>query len=359
MKYLIEQIDGYPKYSDTIKLWRHTETCTIQFKSAEAESHNIVLRFFAAWKSKFEISAVDLLAELLNQTVLLRSSNFNDDYSFHIPDVDDEFIVDALADDPDSTVAMFLAGKKDYNEIELKKLLATNPIHSLIYDWSCLSLEDVYTLHLIESCLKFLEKKRLPLTQSFITRMIKDQHFELPTSHAPDSDPWYHLINEWKIGDKYFEGCLIDADGAVYTCEYLSEIALVILYELSRNGIRLKQCEHCGKWFVPHTAKEQYCSRITDGKTCKTAAHDQRRKERGSTSIQSKYNCVRTSLVNQKNKKNITPDDERIIDEQVESFSVEYQNKNKKYKRGELTETDFMKWLESQSISGRKNNGKN
>ncbi len=354
MKYLIEQIDDYPNYSRTIKLLRHSITCNIQFKSTETEPHNIVLHFFGGISS-FECSAVALLAELLDQTVLLHRSNFNDDYSFHFPDLDDEFITDELADNPDSTVAMFLAGKKNYNDIKLKELLATNPIQFLVYDWSCLSLEDVYTLHLIEACLRFHEKKRHQLTRSFITKMIKDQHFVLPTSNAPDSDPWYYLINEWKIGDKLFEGYLVDTVGTYYTCEYLSEIALVILYELSKNGIYLKRCEHCGKWFVPSNGKEIYCSRITDGKTCKEAAKAKKRKERGTTEIQKKYNCVRTSLANQKNKKNVTPVDERIIDEQVESFSVEYQKQMTKYKRREITESDVLQWLDSQSIRGRKN----
>lgn len=156
--------------------------------------------------------------------------------------------------------------------------------------------------------------------------------------------------------DSIFEEYQKGSSETSYSCDELSILALSILYELSKDDVYFKQCKHCGKWFIPTTAKEQYCSRLINGKTCKEASKAQRRKERGLTELQKKYNSVRTSLCNQKNKKDLTAEEKRAIDEEVRAFSDEASEIRAKIKRGEVSETTYSEWLDSKKIRSKKKN---
>ena len=73
--------------------------------------------------------------------------------------------------------------------------------------------------------------------------------------------------------------------GMVFDVKYLTDVIYGILYFCAFNHLKLKKCDHCGKWFSTDTLKTKYCSRKSPMEQyshlkCRRAAEDCRKKLR-------------------------------------------------------------------------------
>ena len=350
MYYSIEQFnesDGFRHVIQNIE-----SKLEILFPSSEKGFLNATVR---NCEKSYSFTSDHLLGDLFEQRIVLYDAYFNDDFSFK----DDKAAFDELMISPSKMRAQFYDGaiKRSYDELcDVFK----DSFRFLVCKWSDLTAKDVFLFRLLEDCLNYHEEKQIRITRSFMDAMIKDHKIDIPTPFFSKGKSWYESINNWKRGNEFFElyqkrGNEITYD--CYECYSLSDMALIIIYELSKNGVLVRKCDHCKKWFVPTNAKEKYCSRITDGKTCKEAAKAQKRKERGQTDLQKKYNSVRTGIANRKNKKNLSIEEEKAIDKLIIELSDGYRERNAKLKRGEITQSDIISWLDSYTKKGGRTNG--
>lgn len=123
-----------------------------------------------------------------------------------------------------------------------------------------------------------------------------------------------------------------------------ADLALIILSVLLKNGLMLKRCSWCGNWFSPSRIGEQYCTRTAPGevwKSCKEAAkyEKQLKRERASESGRI-YKSVSTMLAARAERKDITRDE-------VDDFRDEARKWRDLVKRGERTEAEYIKFLNS------------
>ena len=123
-----------------------------------------------------------------------------------------------------------------------------------------------------------------------------------------------------------------------------ADLALIILSVLLKNGLTLKRCAWCGNWFSPSRIGEQYCMRTAPGETwksCKEAAkyEKQLKRERASESGRI-YKSVSTMLAARAERKDITR-------KEVDDFRDEAKKWRDLVKRGERTEAEYIKFLNS------------
>ncbi len=346
MNYSIDHLDESTGYRHAIQ---NIETkIEILFPSSEKGFLDTIIRNRT---NEYHFATDHLLGDLFDQHIVLYDAFFKKDFAFK----DDGETVEEFLISPSRMRAQFYDGTipRSYNELcEVFK----DSFRYLICNWSELTAKDVFQFRLFEDCLNYHAEKNIRVTRSFMDAMLKDNKIDIPTPFFSKGKSWYENINDWKSRNTSFD--LYRNDGTeitfdCYECYSLSDMALILLYEASKNGVFVRKCKHCNKWFIPSNGKEIYCSRITDGKTCKEAAKAQKRKERGSREYQKRYNSVQTALRNRKAKKNITVEEEEKIDEQVIALSDGYRERVAKLKRKEITTSELIQWIDSHLIKGR------
>lgn len=123
-----------------------------------------------------------------------------------------------------------------------------------------------------------------------------------------------------------------------------ADLALIILSVLLKNGLTLRRCAWCGNWFAPSRTGEQYCMRTAPGeawKSCKEAAKYEKQLKRERASESGKiYKSVSTMLAARAERKDITRSE-------VDDFRDEARKWRTMVKRGERTEEDYIKFLNS------------
>ena len=133
-----------------------------------------------------------------------------------------------------------------------------------------------------------------------------------------------------------------------FKCNNIIQSFIVELLELATiDNIEIKKCKNCGKYFVPDNRSDEiYCSNIYEnGKTCKEVGHfrTQQRLMKEDDDLRIYRNVYQKLLLRTRR----NPDNS-----QYENKFRQFKEKNvelrEKINNGEITQEEYMKWLNEQ-----------
>ena len=133
-----------------------------------------------------------------------------------------------------------------------------------------------------------------------------------------------------------------------FRCNNIIQSFIVELLELATiDNIEIKKCKNCGKYFVPDNRSDEiYCSNIYEnGKTCKEVGHfrTQQRLMKEDDDLRIYRNVYQKLLLRTRR----NPDNS-----QYENKFRQFKEKNvelrEKINNGEITQEEYMKWLNEQ-----------
>ena len=149
-------------------------------------------------------------------------------------------------------------------------------------------------------------------------------------------DETQRIVSKANINSSYFIEC---AD--------IIQALLIELLEIAKLNIEIKKCRNCGKFFVPDNRSDEiYCSNIYEnGKTCKEIGHFkvQQKLIQENDDLRIYRNVYQKLLLRTRRNPN---------DDQYERDFNEFKKKNielkEKVEKGEMTQAEYMEWLEKQ-----------
>ncbi len=144
---------------------------------------------------------------------------------------------------------------------------------------------------------------------------------------------------------------ILDVDNLAPYCFTSTNIIQTFIIELveltSIDNIEIKQCKNCGKYFVPdNRADEIYCSNIYEnGKTCKEVGHfrTQQKLMKENDDLRIYRNVYQKLLL--RTRRNPMNDE---YEKEFQTFKQKNIELKEKVNNGELTQEQYMEWLNKQ-----------
>lgn len=132
----------------------------------------------------------------------------------------------------------------------------------------------------------------------------------------------------------------------------LDEFLYFEFTELLKQGLRVRKCRHCGKYFVLKSQHETfYCDRLTSGnKSCKVIGNklEYQKKVAADALLQCyerKYKANHAQF-GRKSEKEITADEMGKAKTLQKQWSKQAQKMRKAYLEGDISATEFSEWLD-------------
>lgn len=133
-----------------------------------------------------------------------------------------------------------------------------------------------------------------------------------------------------------------------FRCNNIIQSFIIELLELATTeNIEIKKCKNCGKYFVPdNRIDEIYCSNIYEnGKTCKEVGHfrTQQRLMKEDDDLRIYRNVYQKLLLRTRR----NPDNSQY-EKEFQEFKEKNVELKEKINNGEITQEEYMKWLNKQ-----------
>lgn len=132
----------------------------------------------------------------------------------------------------------------------------------------------------------------------------------------------------------------------VYTINSALSLLLFDFAQVYKNDIAFVKCKNCGKYFVPAGRSDaKYCSFPLDedpSKTCRDVGAINTRAEKEKNDVATKEYRRAYMRLNMKLKRH--PDSE-IYQSQMKKLSTEGKRIREKFEKGEITEDEYIEWL--------------
>lgn len=231
-------------------------------------------------------------------------------------------------------------------------------------------------------------------------RLLLEDHFDNQDKVSLDMKMVEDIRIKNGIDSCYFPRSNIDySEGAEFKAKRINDVIYGLLYYYALNGLKLVNCEHCGRWFATNSFKNKFCSRnsLVEGYThlkCEEAVrnikqqirrnysniystmttyqqnygnqkinkflddyaqYSERIKKRQSVKNLSEclnflkqfkvYNSICTILYNKINAKNISEQECETRKEHLVIFENENQEWQENIKNGYKTNEEYINWL--------------
>lgn len=139
----------------------------------------------------------------------------------------------------------------------------------------------------------------------------------------------------------------------LFRLDSLCDIILISLSELFEMGKTINQCGICGKFFIPQRSDTKYCDGIfpaNENRTCREEAKLRKQLERVRLSetqrmYRSLSQMMRDRVYSFEQEGNWTQS--KIAAEELHSFQKQNKEMQAKYKKYEISEWEYKKWLHS------------
>lgn len=202
----------------------------------------------------------------------------------------------------------------------------------------------------------FLAYPGLQISEPIPKKRLVIKGFWTGEEDRTDIAKWYETIDAFdrNEGKDFFDTLERNKSSIDLHCNYeirgFADLALVSVYLTLKAGKNLIPCAHCGRLFTPGRAGEIYCSRIAPAgrrQTCKEAAKYEKQLKRERASESGKiYKSVNTMLAA---RVNFAKDEseETARKKELEDFRDEAKKWRDLVKRGERTEAEYIKFLNS------------
>ncbi len=132
-----------------------------------------------------------------------------------------------------------------------------------------------------------------------------------------------------------------------YSCETVDDACIASLHFLITNGFLIRKCRNCGKYFIAYNRSDTfYCERMSPYNTSRTCRQDGAiRAYSASMSEDELRHLIRNTTTARRMRVHRNPDD-TVMAAELTEWLDQLREKRRQYKTGDITEDEFIAWLE-------------
>lgn len=196
------------------------------------------------------------------------------------------------------------------------------------YVTNALNKQNIVTENEIENALVDID-----FIDSSFAPSLKERKMLFPRPHSP-----LHNIVKTKWGE-------LKTPLEVFDITDIIDLILASVYCIFQQGYFLKECRYCKSLFATHDKRKNYCPNLNNDNSCFDKSRLKKQLKREVPKWAKKEKCLRTTSARKHGVK--SNEHREILDE--------CQNRRIDMKNGNITEDEYIEWLESKYLKKYKN----